>query len=191
MSEHRPLPSVEYLRECFEYLAHTGTLVWRMRPLSHFETQRGCNVFNKSLPGTVAGNLTRPNGYMVVRIAGFNYQQHRVIYALLNGEYSTHLDIDHINGNKSDNRIQNLRLATRCQNKQNVNKLKNNTSGFLGVDLYKGRNNGAGNKKWRARISVDGVIKYLGYYASPQDAAKARDIAAKTFHGQFGVFNNV
>jgi len=88
-------------------------------------------------------------------------------------------EIDHINGDKLDNRRENLRSATRSQNKMNSGKPKNNTSGYKGVCWYKRGN------KWRAQIGINGKLKHLGYFEDKEEAAKAYKKAAEKYHGEF------
>ena len=77
----RPIPEVQYLRECFEYSSQGGSLVWNRRPLSHFQTERGMKVFNSKCAEKEAGCEER--GYRKVRIGGQNYLVHQVVFALL------------------------------------------------------------------------------------------------------------
>lgn len=91
--------------------------------------------------------------------------------------------VDHINMNPSDNRKHNLRPATRAQNKGNLKKYSNNTSGYKGV--VKNR------KRWVAQIQVGGVNKYLGIFDTREQAAIAYNEAAVKFFGEFAKLNEV
>lgn len=95
------------------------------------------------------------------------------------------LVVDHINGNPLDNRRCNLRLATQLQNTHNRNKSTNNTSGYKGV--WKRCDGRA--KKWTAEIKVAGVKHFLGGFFTPEEAAKAYNIAALKFHKEFAQLN--
>jgi len=93
------------------------------------------------------------------------------------------ITIDHINGNGLDNRRENLRLAGRGQNQCNRGKQSNNTSGFKGVTWHKNLN------KWEAGISISGKRYHVGFYKTPEAAARAYDDAAKKYHGEFARLN--
>jgi hypothetical protein len=128
--------------------------------------------------GDVAGSV-KTNGYRQIIINYKAYRAHRLIWMFHNGDIKTGLEIDHINQNKSDNRIENLRLATRSQNKSNGKKYKNNTSRFKGVCWHKR------NKKWVAQIKYNNKKIYLGYFATPELAREAYVAAAEKLHGDF------
>lgn len=92
---------------------------------------------------------------------------------------------DHINGDKLDNRRENLRLCTNAENMRNRGKTARNTSGFKGVSWHKQR------KKWRAQIKVFYKEKYLGLFENKKDAARAYNEAATTAFGKFAVLNEI
>lgn len=89
--------------------------------------------------------------------------------------------IDHINGNKLDNRKSNLRIVTPKQNSMNKSSAKNSSSKYIGV-YYE-------NNKWRARINVNGKNMHLGCFENEIDAAKARDVATKKHFCEYGKYN--
>ena len=89
------------------------------------------------------------------------------------------LEIDHIDGNRANDRLDNMRLATRRQQQWNVGRNRRNTSGSKGVSLYKRLN------LWRADISIDGSKKCLGYFKEKEDAIAAYHAAALAVHGSF------
>lgn len=91
------------------------------------------------------------------------------------------LQVDHINGDGLDNRRANLRPCTASQNCQNRAVKKGTRSGFKGVTKY--------NRYWRAAIRAEGRTRYIGYYATPEEAARAYDEAAMRLHGEFARLN--
>lgn len=91
------------------------------------------------------------------------------------------LEIDHINGNKLDNRRENLRECNRWQNKANTRIISTNTTGYKGVSWHK--------DKWQASIRVTGRLLYLGRYETKQEAAMAYNIAAREHFGDFAWLN--
>lgn len=94
---------------------------------------------------------------------------------------------DHIDGDKLNNRRSNLRLATHTENHQNRGKQDNNTSGYKGVFLH----NPKLKKPWRARITIPGnTNKHLGFFATPELAARAYNKAATEHHGEFARLND-
>lgn len=126
----------------------------------------------KKAPLTVAGSPCR-KGYTRVHILGKKIAAHRLAWFFSYG-YWPELEVDHINGDKSDNRIENLRLATRSQNQ--MNKLDPETKG---VGYYRKYN------KWRARIAVNRKLMFLGYFDTFEEAKAAYDEAAKKYHAGF------
>lgn len=117
--------------------------------------------------GRLAGCL-QPNGYRVVNVLGKLYKAHRIAWLLSYGEWpSAHLD--HINRNRSDNRIANLRLSPNWENARNTPKPVTNTSGFKGVTYCKR------NRKFLARIAFKGGNRHLGYFKTAEEGGKAYD----------------
>ncbi len=175
----KELPSQERLRELFDYDADTGNLIWKVRPVSAFKNQHDCNAWNTNFAGKVAGCITKSTGYRVIRIDDLLYFAHRLIYALHHGVCPSDLQIDHIDGNKPNNRVENLRLATSAENSQNVGKRCNNTSGFTGICWHKH------HQKFRASIKINSRDKHLGYFTTAEEAAEAYSTAAIALHGDF------
>ena len=123
------------------------------------------------------------NGYAVIGIhlGKRKYKKvymHREILGAKDGEF-----VDHINGNKSDNRKSNLRISTSQQNSMNIGLRKNNKSGYKGV-MYETR-----RSKWRAEIKKDYRNVFLGYFDNKHEAAKAYNTAAIELHGEFANLN--
>ncbi len=139
----KPLPSLGYLRECFE-LDETcpSGLCWRLRPPHHFPTHKGWSCNKSRDAHKAAGALCGADGgsrfYYRVGIAGSVYGCHRIVYAMFHGiELPLGVEIGHKNNDGTDNRISNLRLASSNQNRSNVNTKRNNTSTIKGVMWHK------------------------------------------------------
>lgn len=137
---------------------------------------RRISVSSNARAGDVAGTLNQ-FGYIQVSIDKRLYQAHRVIYLMHHG-YMPRL-VDHIDRNRSNNRIENLRAATHVQNGYNKSKLSSNSSGYKGVSWCKK------TLRWRASISINGKIKFLGRYGDVKAAALAYSLAAEKHHGEF------
>lgn len=146
------------------YDRETATLSWKKSP-------------NVNTPaGKICGNFDR-HGYRVFSLDNCLMLGHRVVWML---HYGTTLnsDLDHINGIRSDNRIENLRLATPGQNAANRNLSRNNTSGSKGVTLH-------ATGKWQAQLQHEGKNYYLGLHVTRQAAADAYAAKAKILFGEF------
>jgi hypothetical protein len=141
----------EYLR----YEPETGKIFW-------------IKARKKVVVGNRAGKINKALGYEVI---GFNLEKlysHRVAWRLYYGVWpDKNMLIDHINGDKSDNRIDNLRLSTKSQNAVNSGMRKNNTTGFKGVSLDKRRG------KYVAEITKDNKKIHLGMFDTPKEASNA------------------
>lgn len=132
---------------------------------------------NQRYIGQEAGWI-ESKGYRAIMVCGKIYKAHRIAWLFLTGEWPEH-QIDHINGNKSDNREINLRPATGYENQRNRGMLRTNSSGFKGVHLNKRR------QKWVASIRTGNGQKHLGYFNSAEDASRAYYAAAQEYHGNF------
>ena len=121
------------------------------------------------------------HGYAVATIKYKKVYLHRIIMQVNNRK----IYVDHINGNKLDNRKCNLRLCNHRDNLNNRPGNKNNTSGLKGLWYSKP------NKKWVARITVHGKCINLGSYVDKLDAAKAYNTAAIKYFGEFAFLNKV
>lgn len=148
-----PLPSLDYLRECFEFDSTCiSGLRWKVRPKKHFPTSKGWAVFKNYYANKAAGFLwTSPRDgkqYFRIGISGVEYFVHRIIYSLHhNIELSVDFQIDHNDNNGLNNHPDNLRRATHNENKHNEKLRKSNTSNHKGVYFRKDRGN------WYGRIS--------------------------------------
>ncbi len=152
------------LKELLHYDPLTGLFIWRVYR-SH-----------RAITGSVAGRVNGATGYIEIQVDGRRYLAHRLAWFYVNGKHALN-QIDHKNEVKTDNRIANLRLATRGQNKRNVGITKANRSGVKGV--YKRGN------KWLAQSQMDGKKYRLGNFDTLEEAAAAYDSFCKKAYGDF------
>lgn len=150
------MKTAQELKTIFTYDANTGELL-----------QHGKSA------GYIMGR-----GYRLLSVNKQRIYAHRLIWCLMTGEWPT-LEIDHVNQNKSDNRWNNLRLASRRNNARNQGITAKNTSGFKGVSFHKRTG------RWRADIQLNGAQKSLGSFESPEVAHLAYSKAARQYFGEF------
>jgi hypothetical protein len=174
----KELPSQEYLQECFDYNRDTGELTWKTRPLHHFKSEARCKHWNSRFSNKLAGCISKSSGYIDVGLDGKHYKVHRIIWKLLKNEELPAV-IDHIDGNESNNRIENLRGASKEENNRNCIKRKNNTTGFTGVNYRKDCNN------FQAIIRYNGKPISLGSFVTAEEASLAYQKASLELHGEF------
>lgn len=134
-------------RVLFAYDASTGELTWRAGQQRRAGTRR-------------------TDGYMEVKCRGIRLMAHRLAWLLTYGRWPNG-EIDHVNGDRADNRLCNLRECSRAENAQNRARMKNNSTGQTGVYWR------ASKKRYQARISVGGKRIYLGMFATLDEAAEA------------------
>lgn len=103
-----------------------------------------------------------------------------LIYFLHTGELPER--VDHRDRNSLNDKIKNLRAASRFENARNRSSVKNSSSKYLGVSIRK-------NGKWAAHIRIAGLLKFLGYYFIEEEAAEAYNEAAKIYHKEFANLN--
>ncbi|WP_110877309.1 HNH endonuclease [Franconibacter helveticus] len=139
---------------------------------------------NKKCGDRIGGKAD--GGYLKVRFKGKNIRLHRIIWILVNGEIPSSLVVDHIDGDKLNNRISNLRLCTQNQNTLNRRVHSNNASGFKGVYYNDSPRN---KKKWIAQISIDKRKIRLGRFYTKEEAHEAYVVASKKYHGEFSSFS--
>lgn len=156
----KELPSVDYLNEKFKY--EDGLLYWKTRN------------------GRLAGHIHKTNKYLEVRLDGKLYKGHRLIYKMLSGEEPIGI-VDHIDGDPSNNRFENLRLATPQENSRNSAKgLRRGSSEYKGVF-------GKGNK-WSCSITVNDS-SITKSFATEIEAAQHYDFMVKELFGEFAKLN--
>lgn len=153
------------LKALVRYDPDTGLFWWRV-------AGRGRQI------GRPIGSKNKDRGYIEIRIEGVRYLGHRLAWFYMTGSWPVG-EIDHRNNVTSDNRFDNLRQATRQQNKANTRISKNNSTGLKGVTRHAGR--------FRAQIKVDGKTVYLGHFDDPNLAHDAYVVAANR---NFGAYAN-
>lgn len=166
-------PSPELLRELLRYDPATGKLYWLERTPNMFK-QSGygggngcCRRWNAKYANKEAFTSKTDHGYRQGRVYKQRFTAHRVIWAMVYGEWPK-MQIDHVNGDGCDNRINNLRHVSISINQKNSKMKSNNTSGQNGVSFNKLV------KKWHAYISIDGRRKHLGFFNKIEEAKTAR-----------------
>jgi hypothetical protein len=174
------------LRNLLRYEPETGKLVWLARPVEMFENcmqsaESRAKAWNTRW-ANVEAFVSPSQGYRYGRIFRQIYPSHRVIWAMQAGFWPD-VDIDHINGNRSDNRWSNLRCANRSENLRNKGLCGRNKSGVKGVSWD------AKWEKWRATINVNRRQTNLGRFVELADAAAAYR-ASIAMHGEFGRFTS-
>ena len=175
----KPLPTPDELRQLLRYEPDTGKLFWKERPPESFKS----DGHNGSLSSSSAWNTryagkeaftSKSHGYLSGSLYKRLTRAHRVAWAITHGEWPCG-EIDHINGDRSDNRLINLREVTSQENKQNARRRADNTSGVVGVSRCRD------SDRWRARIFLAGSELHLGRFGSFEAAVKARKAAEIEF----------
>lgn len=178
----RQLPSPEDLRQLLRYEPETGKLFWKERPLSAFDSVRSANSWNARFAGKPALSGINHAGYKAGRIGPRGILAHRAIWALVHGRWPDQ-EIDHVNGDRVDNRLENIREASRAENARNRGvKEKVGQTGYKGVQPYR-------NGRFVANIKANGRFIYLGIFNEARQAAAAYDAAARRYHGEFARTN--
>lgn len=152
------------LREVLDYDPSTGEFRWRI------------NVGRRGKKGSVAGR-TNSNGYVEIGIDGKLYKRHRLAFLYVHGHLPH--EIDHRSRIRSEDRVDNLRPATRSQNRANSATHKNNTSGARGVVWHRRQ------RKWNASISIEKKRIHLGSFDDLGRAAEAYRAAATRYFGEY------
>ena len=175
----KTLPSLAYLYECLNYDRKTGIFVWKTRPRSHFMMARPRTWlwWNNRFSGKEAGSR-HVKGYWCLHIDGSEYKAHRVAWKMSTGEDPLS-EIDHKDGNKGNNRLENLRIAVGGEQNWNKGLRKSNTSGRRGVNWHRRI------KQWAAAIGANGTRRHLGYFDTIEAASCAYESAARKLHGEF------
>lgn len=163
------------VRHFLDYSPVTGNLLWNYALPIYFTASarsaaQKARMFNARYAGRDAFTSVNGNGYRDGKFRGSQVTAHRVIWLWVNGSLPEG-QIDHINGNRTDNRIKNLRDVSSKENSRNLSISSRNNSGVVGVRLNKPRG------RWEADIRVDGRLIFLGRFKLFEDAIAARERA--------------
>lgn len=170
-------PTPEYLKECLNYDPDTGIFTWKERPREHFDSDASWHMFLGKFAKRQAGSLNSEK-YRHIQLGARKYKAHRVAWAISTGAWPIKF-IDHINGDRDDNRLVNLRGASNAENCLNAKLSVTNKSGIKGVHWHKAVG------KWQAKTSIGGVTVSFGFFIEKSDAAEAIRSARDTHHGVF------
>ena len=153
------------LTDILNYDPDSGIFTWRYTRSS------------RAVKNSVAGTLT-PDGYISININRHIYRAHRLAWLYCFQEWPLHF-IDHINGIRNDNRLDNLREATKLENSYNTKAHKDSSTGVKGVFFNKANNN------YRAQIRYKGQKLSLGSFKTVEEASEAYNTKAMEIHGEF------
>jgi len=180
MAESR-IPLSHYrLKELLDYNPETGEFTWRHRRLEHLRSGSPLwrvASWNTQNAGKSAGRINS-SGYVLLKIDNRMYRAHRVAWFHVHGTWPRN-EIDHIDRNRANNRIANLREATSLENTANTAVRRDSLSQIQGVGFQRH------TRKWVARIRYRGREYHLGYFETAEAASAAYRRAKREFHGEF------
>jgi len=175
ITENTPELTAEQARALLRYEPDTGRLFWRERARDTCHSENSWLRWNTLYSGAEAFTSIDGNGYKHGRVLGSKHKAHRIIWLMQTGRFPEE-QIDHINGVRADNRLENLRAVTNAENQKNKSLQRDNSSGSNGVSWSKTRN------RWMAYININGRMKNLGRFKTIEEAIQARSEASK-LHG--------
>lgn len=165
LTKIRPDFSVEDARAALDYDPETGEFRWKCRPAYRIQL------------GDIAGSLNA-RGYLLIKLGGKNVAAHRLAMFITYGLWPAE-EVDHVNGNRTDNRLANLRPSTHSQNQMNKPKRRNNSSGHKGVSWA------SRDRRWVAQIKYNGRHEVVGRFTDKSEAEAAYRARASVVHGEF------
>lgn len=184
MTKPKPTPDVDVLNALLTYDAENGTLHWKPRTADLFKDgghkiAHNLAKWNGKHAGNPAFTAKKGDGYRHGALFGNFYTAHRLIWKMVHGVEADR--IDHINGDRLDNRLENLRSVSHAVNLRNVERHKGRTNPGTGVRKTK-------NGKWQAYLSPDGKFVSLGCHDTPEAALAIRKAAevAYGYHPNHG-----
>ena len=160
------MPSHKRLLEILDYCPDTGIFRWKIQ-------------IGKGRVGNIAGTMVDARGYCRIGFDGGKWQSHRLAWFYVHGIDPESLSIDHINGNPSDNRINNLRLATATQNQCNSKTSVKNRSGAKGVCWNKA------SEHWEVRVTINRRRFHMGGFLEFKEAVAAAKSTRERIHKEF------
>lgn len=160
----KSMPSKNLILERLSYDPHTGIFVRKMKSNRN------------QIIGEQVGTLSS-EGYLIIQIDRVRYYAHRLAFFILTGEQP--LSVDHVNGIRTDNRAENLRSASRCQNVYNMKKTIRNQSGHKNIHWN------SRSQKWDVQINANKKSHWGGCYSSLDDAVEACKAMRLKLHGEF------
>lgn len=166
------VPSQESVLRLLEVEAESGRVFWKPREEGMFPARRHCLTWNARYAGTEAFATMDTDGYFCGTLLERKHRRHQIIWLAVHGNWPK--VIDHINGDRSDNRISNLRETDATGNARNSSWRSHNTSGFAGVHKH--------HNRWVARITLGGRLHHIGLFSTAEEASDAYQ-AEKRRHG--------
>jgi hypothetical protein len=167
------LPSVDYIRQCVR--EENGYVFWLKRPQDHFKDERSWKLWNTRYSGTEAGCVRI--GYHFITINNLKFKRSTIVWAVRHGELK--IGLDHKNRDQLDDRIENLRVASKSQNAANCRIPSDNTSGHKGVSWCKQTG------MWQVGLQCRKKRIWLGRFNNLADAALAYERGAREHFGEF------